>query len=314
MPAIAMSRMRPRFSIIVPTRGRPQQLARCLEGVCRLLCDREDLEVIVVDDGSPASSRVSVEPYRDRVNIDVVAQPHSGPAVARNLGAARARGTYLAFLDDDCWPAPEWLEQLAEAFAAHAGREAIVGGRTENALSDNTFSEASELIVGYLVKTRLPDGTRFFPTNNLAVRSEAFRRIGGFSARYPMAGGEDREFCRRWQEHGHAAVDAPKAVVYHAHSLTLGSFLRQQFTYGRGAALFHGGSPGTPRGNGLPRLGAFHLNLLRFPFTRATPYAWRHLVLVLLSQVSVAAGFVQERSRRGSPVPERKAESARAEP
>ena len=304
-----MSRVRPRFSIIVPTRGRPQQLARCLEGVCRLLWAREDLEVIVVDDGSPASSMVSVEPYRDRVNIEVVAQPHSGPAVARNLGAARARGTYLAFLDDDCWPSPEWLKQIENAFSAHPEREAVVGGRTENALPDNPFSEASELIVGYLVKTRLPDGTRFFPTNNLAVRSEAFRRIGGFSARYPMAGGEDREFCRRWQEHGHTAVDAPKAVVYHAHSLTLGSFLRQQFTYGRGAALFHGGSPGTPLGDGLPRVGAFHFNLLRYPFKRENPRAWRHVVLVLLSQVSVAAGFIQERSRGASLAGERERSS-----
>src|SRR5215813_1646861 len=96
----------PRFSIVVPTYRRPAILAGCLDAVARLdyPCDR--FEAIVVDDGGGA-----VELPRAYADVDMVllTQAHAGPAAARNTGAARARGDFLAFTDDDCRPDPGWL-------------------------------------------------------------------------------------------------------------------------------------------------------------------------------------------------------------
>ena len=97
----------PFFSIVVPTYQRPVQLAACLQALSRLDYARERFEVIVVDDGSPTPPKAVVESLRDRLQLTLHLQRHAGPAAARNAGAMRARGKYLAFTDDDCLPAAD---------------------------------------------------------------------------------------------------------------------------------------------------------------------------------------------------------------
>ena len=73
------------------------------------------------------------------------AELHGRPAAARNAGAGKAQDEYLAFTDNDCTPTPERLKAFARA--SQQAPRALVGGSTTNALSDNIYVIASQVIV-----------------------------------------------------------------------------------------------------------------------------------------------------------------------
>src|SRR5262245_61716846 len=102
------------YSVIIPTFARPQRLASCLAAVAKLQFPKDQYEVIVVDDGSPEPLDNTVEPFRAELKLSLARQPNAGPAAARNAGAARAVGGYLAFTDDDCEVDPNWLTALVD--------------------------------------------------------------------------------------------------------------------------------------------------------------------------------------------------------
>jgi radical SAM protein with 4Fe4S-binding SPASM domain len=130
--------------VIIPTYGRPKQLAECLDALALLEYPADRYEVIVVDDGSEIPPTSQVTAVQDRLNVILLHQSHKGPAAARNLGAERSKGDFLAFIDDDCVPSPVWLAALAGYFEKvpdHA-----VGGRIVTMLH-NPFSAASQIIL-----------------------------------------------------------------------------------------------------------------------------------------------------------------------
>lgn len=297
-----MGQEQPFFSIIVPTHNRPGQLDACLRSLALLDYPRDRFEVIAVDDGSETPPEALVASFRDRLDITLLTQPHAGPASARNTGAAKANGEFLAFTDDDCTPAPDWLQALAARFATVPDH--VIGGRTLNALPDNPYSTASHLLIDYLYAyyNADPNQARFFTSNNLAVPTDRFHAIGVFNTTFPRAGGEDREFCDRWLHNDYRMIYAPEALVYHTHALTFRAFWRQHFNYGRGAFRFH--QARARRGQRRIRLEpfSFYWNLLRYPFSQAQGgRALLLAALLVMSQAANAAGFLWEAvNQRGS--------------
>jgi GT2 family glycosyltransferase len=292
----------PYFSIVVPTRNRPQQLNACLKTITGLEYPRDRFEVIVVNDGGTEPQKSAVEWRRDGIKATFVTQTHAGPARARNRGAEQAEGSFIAFTDDDCLPAPDFLRRLEAALTANP--DSLVGGRTVNALIDNPYSAASQLLIHYLYEYyNGPAGQpRFFASNNMALSAERFQAVGGFDTTYIRATAEDREFCDRWLFRGYRMHYDPRVMVYHAHALNLGRFWRQHFTYGRGALHFH-----RARANrGSQRLSieppSFYARLLMYPFTATSGRMGLALgALLLVSQVASAAGFTWEAVSRDRP-------------
>ena len=286
-----MSRPTPDFSIVVPTRRRPSQLRRLLHALTQAQYPGE-FEVVVATDGRDEETQGIVDAFARRLRVSLVVELRRGPAAARNAGASRAVGRYLAFTDDDCEPDPAWLSELAGQLAANPN--SVVGGRVVNAVGRNVFSEASQLVIDAVyAHYRRRNAGMFFTSNNLAIRAETFHDVGGFDASFPYAGGEDRDFGDRSSGRGLELRYAPRAIVRHHHEATMRSFVRQHFTYGRGASHFHRARIG--RGGGrvvvTPR---FYLTLMRLAFSRN---GGRHLqlaVLSLLSQLAYGAGFLIE--------------------
>jgi glycosyltransferase involved in cell wall biosynthesis len=106
----------PLVSIITPTRNRPTVLARAVDSIAEQTVS--DYELLIVDDGSPREVLEAYEPMIERfggrarvLTKDALRDKSGTPAIARNRGIREARGTWVAFLDDDDrWVDPHHLE------------------------------------------------------------------------------------------------------------------------------------------------------------------------------------------------------------
>ncbi|MDQ3936304.1 MAG: glycosyltransferase [Actinomycetota bacterium] len=275
--------MQPTFSIVVPTFRRPERLAGCLAAIGRLDYPRDGLEAIVVDDGGGESLDAALEAAGD-VRVTLERQPNAGPACARNLGARRARGRYVAFTDDDCEPAPGWLRALEESLST--GAVAAVGTSTSGA-PGNPFATADELVTEFLFRYyNRQDDVRFGMSNNLAVERSAFLAVGGFDEGFPRPGGEDRELVHRLRARGWRLAVSPEATVRHFPSRNLREFCGRHYRYGRGAALYRRRAADVDREDL-----SFYAQIVRYPRTMGCA---RLGPLVALSQVATAVGFAHE--------------------
>jgi GT2 family glycosyltransferase len=294
-----MSQAHPFFSIVIPTYNRPERLAVCLRSISALDYPGDRFEVIVVDDGSQMSIEPAVAAVQQSLNLILIQQANAGPAKARNAGAARARGEFLVFTDDDCTPLPDWLTRLAAQFAVTP--DCAIGGRTLNALPDNLCSTASQILIDYLYEYYNTDTqlSSFFASNNLALPTSSFHALGGFDTAFPLAAGEDREFCDRWLHRGYQMVYAPDVQIRHAHHLKLKSFWRQHFNYGRGAFCFHQARAQRDQAPMKVEPLTFYFKLLTYPLRQfSVPRAVLLAALLFLSQVANVAGFFWQRSNQ----------------
>jgi GT2 family glycosyltransferase len=291
----------PRFSIVIPTYGRPVQLELCLRALARMNFAHDEFDVVVVDDGGDRQQEMLAlcERFQKELQLSLLRQLNAGPASARNNGARHAQGEYLVFIDDDCEPHPDWLASLKKVIARYP--DCMIGGRTLNRLEDNIYSTASQLILNgvYAHYNARPDEAAFVASNNMAMPRELFERIGGFDISFRGAAAEDRELCQRWVANGLRIVQSPDPIMYHSHRLTLGGFLRQHFNYGRGAYRYHEVMQERERGDFREQL-SFHTNLknwLLLPFGKRGLAAGRLFLLILTWQVANAVGFFWEALR-----------------
>jgi glycosyltransferase involved in cell wall biosynthesis len=225
------------FSIIIPTFNRLQELAVCLLETAKLNYAHDRFEVIVVDDGGRMSLDRLIDSFTGRMQIRLITQANAGPAAARNAGVRFARGKFVAFLDDDCAPAPDWLSILMERLKENPNR--MIGGKTINVLNKNIYAEISQRLLDsvYSFYNAKPEEAKFFACNNMAMPAAVFRQIGGFRPGFRVA--EDRELCDIWKYFGFPMVYEPQARMYHFHRLALHSFWKQHKAYGRGAFRFN---------------------------------------------------------------------------
>ena len=293
-----MNTQSPYFSLIIPTYERPEQLIRCLNSVARLDYPKEKFEVIVVDDGSQSPPEELVKSFSDKLDIRLITQVNTGPAGARNTGVKNANGRYLAFTDDDCEPDPSWLKEYENAFNIYP--ENLLGGDIINALEDNPYSVASQLLVSYLYSyyNAEPESASFFTSSNIAIPKDAFLESGGFNVTTIRATAEDRELCDRWRHQGRKLTYVDQAVVYHSHKLSMAAFWRQHFSYGQGAYNFH--KTRAIRGQEKIKLepASFYTGLVGYPYKRKVKNLYFISFLMVLSQIANALGYYWERAVR----------------
>jgi GT2 family glycosyltransferase len=278
------------FSVVVPSRNRHDTLVRLLDALKAQEYPRESFEVVVVDDGSDPPLAGCQRKYEGCLQLSVFRENGIGCGPARQSGVDRARGTFLAFTDDDCVPAPGWLSALAEAHRRFPG--CGIGGRTVNALTGNVFSETTQFVVELLITSCQQRGgeIRYSPTSNLSFPADWFRAIGGLDPAWSNGGGEDRDLCSRWLAAGFSLRYEPSAVVQHFHALTARQFANQHFRYGRGSRRFHS----THSAEGFEPW-QFYVRLVtrlfrEYPLSRALSMAGA----VALSQAATCAGFFVE--------------------
>lgn len=281
----------PKYSIVIPTFNRPDQIRRCLDGIAALETKKKDrFEVVVVDDGSRAPLDDVVDDFRERLHIRLMRQENQGPATARNVGAAAANGDYLVFIDDDCVPEPDWLLKIGRHLALSPLTG--VGGGTRDRMG-SLYTTAHQALMDYLYATRNADREQahFCATSNLCLPRETFVELGGLTTSFRYTAGEDRDLCDRWRAAGHELHYLPDARVNHYHALNLRTFLRLHYYYGRGARHYRAVSKNAV---GFETTG-FYTGLMTWPFRTLPPLrATAVFLLQVLSQAAHGAGYLRE--------------------
>ncbi len=283
-------------AVVVPSYARPDRLAACLDALARQ--EGGPYRTYVVDDGSPVplDAVCAAHPW-----VTCLRQANAGPASARNAGAAAARDAgarFLCFTDDDCRPQPGWCRELVAAAGDDPAR--LVGGRVENALRDNVYAAASQSLCDYLYDYfgAAAGNAPFFTSNNIGCSAEGFARLGGFDETFPLAAAEDRDFGLRWRDRIGPLVYAPRAVVDHAHALTLKRFWRQHANYGRGARHLHRVMAAREEARPRRERVAFYAGLLAHPLQHPGQARLRQSALMGLSQIAMVAGYLSEADRK----------------
>lgn len=246
----------PTITVCLCTHARPDYVRDCLAGLLRQSPDAGPFEILLVDSGSPGDTParladlVAGTPNARMIRVD---QP--GVSLARNAGAAAASGDYIAYIDDDAIPAPDWVAQIKGGIAASSGVPAVLGGRIlplweaplpgwwPRSLCGVLSIIETEGCGAYgditLPKTLSPYGA------NMIVHVPTLRSIGGFRTGVGRNGtslisDEDVQLAWRLQRAGYAIRFDSRVVVHHqiqANRLTPDWLLRRMYWQGASSVI-----------------------------------------------------------------------------
>ncbi|MGQ0548962.1 MAG: glycosyltransferase family 2 protein [Armatimonadota bacterium] len=197
-------------SVVIPTYNARDQIASALA-----VLDEHDgtFEVIVVDDGSTDGTAEMLEGARLSVPLRVLRERRRGRAIARNLGAAEARGRILLFIDADTRPTPG----LVAAHARHYGNEDRLGvqGRTlqHPETLRTTFMRAMYLLPDLSPRSRSDLSITHVTARNFSVARRPFQEVGGFDEAFGGYGYEDTDLALRLRHVGVRFLYEPTSSV-----------------------------------------------------------------------------------------------------
>ena len=173
-----------------------------------------------------------------------------GPADKRDMALQYAEGEIFAFIDDDAYPAKDWLKNAVRYF--ENPEVGAVGGPAVTAPDDDIWQQASGKIYesflcsGAYTYRYLPKEEREvedLPSVNLIVRRDVFEQIGGYDSNYYP--GEDTKLCLDIVESGKKIIYSPDVLVYHHRRKVFMQHLKQATNYAKHRGYFAKALPKT---------------------------------------------------------------------
>ena len=224
-----------KISIVIPTYNRNDSVVECVKGLAH-----KDLEIIVVDDGSP-------EPVILPKSVRVIRhEQNRGRAAARNTGMRAAMHNLVLMLDEDVFAAPDMVSRLLEEHALIRHPGLVMVGRvvwhprlpltlTMRWLQEyGPFRELSSDTSGPLSN---------FSSGNTLLWRPFILQHGAFDEQFTSSGLEDVELGLRLKKHGMQVQLVASAVGYHYASMGIRDLVRRELEEGVSAAYLHSKFP-----------------------------------------------------------------------
>lgn len=229
--------MNAKISVIVPAYNAEKDLPKLIDSLRRQTI--KPLEYILVDDCSTDNTKEIAKRF-----FKVYSTPkNSGPAAARNLGMAMARGDYYAFLDSDCLPAHDWLEKLTICIEEN-GDEVITGSYRVNArtlvgksIAAMGFPCGGSLGFEKMWKVSSEGYVEKISTGNFVIKKSVIENYGGFDEDFDYCF-EDAWFTFKLNKAGIKIRYCPDIEVEHVPREKLASFVKWHYSRGRGLKPF----------------------------------------------------------------------------
>jgi glycosyltransferase involved in cell wall biosynthesis len=232
------------ISVVVPTRNRPEQVAECAAALVRCEGLREAVFIDQSDDDKTQQAVAAAAAADSRLRYE--RSELRGAANGRNVGLEVTTGSIIAFTDDDCRPAVDWLTTIERIFREDAAA-AVICGRVwvPPELMEQGFAISFEPNVREWLGRFPPPHEDWGITANLAARRTTFDRVGKFDpvlgAGAPLQSGEEPDLLFRVLRAGLKVVNAQEVQVKHLGIRRHGAESSELWqTYGKGtaAALF----------------------------------------------------------------------------
>lgn len=243
------------ITIVVATYNRGPMLRKALKSLVQQETDGKFFyDILVVDDGSTDQTAEVVQDMShiaSGVPVTYIYQENAGQSSGRNVGIERARGSWLAFFDDDQWAEPGWLAELyhtAEELKADCVGGAVCLDLPESPLQKpggQTRGMLGEKIPGQRLKA--DEVKDLIGTGNVLIHRSVFNQVGAFDTIFR---GYDTNFFWRIEKGGFLLGYAPQAVIHHVipESRLQPSYLRRLcFVRGVATARIHWQYQGTRR-------------------------------------------------------------------
>lgn len=209
-----------RISVIIPTRNRYDHINFLIDDLLKQ--EASEFEIIVVDQSDNPE---------DLMHCTQIITSTLGPCISRNLGAQKAVGELLVFLDDDARIRSNFITEITapiinQGFKAAAGAICDIEGNYTKA--DNSFMKSNSNNFIKVITTN-PDSPKSrismaFPAGCSAITADVFRELGGFNDAFdPTGAGEDRDMALNLYYHGYSIWYNANAKLLHAEASHGGS-------------------------------------------------------------------------------------------
>jgi len=222
-----------RASVLIPTRRRPEYLEVTLRSIVTQ-AEHQDAEVIVISDGPDAATRDLADRYRARV---AELPRASGLNAVRNEAVNVAQGELLVFVDDDVVASSGWLEAYLRA-ANEAPHHDVFGGPIRARLEGGgpRACGREKPPITSLDLGQEDRDVQLVWGANMAIRADAFRRLGGFDESI-IGTGDEEEWLRRYIAEGKRVRYVAGAAIIHRRNAEDAKLMNLAKTaYGRGRA------------------------------------------------------------------------------
>lgn len=232
------------ISVIIPTYKRDKYLAKCLDSILHQTVFPG--EIVVVDNyPNPETRKITGRHSKTCHLLRYLAEKKKGATYARNLAIRSAKGKVLAFLDDDCVAAKNWIENITDFFRNNP-KSQVVTGLNRNAISDSFVSE-----VEYFMSYNFFNSYRYFQrgkeyswtidTKNFAVKKDFVLKNNLFFdnvyADYPAY--EDVDFGFRIAQIKVKINYSHRIKVFHHGKTNFFEFIKRWYNIGKRLYVFN---------------------------------------------------------------------------
>lgn len=213
------------ISIIIPVYRGGKAFNSCLASLTT--SSFAPTEVIVVVDGDdPQSSQTAASFGAKVLQLEI----NQGPAVARNRGAAIAKGDILFFMDADVTIHPDTLAKIVQVFSQDSTLAALIGSYDDQPGAVNFLSQYKNLFHHYNHQIGREDASTFWGACG-AIKRDIFEKMGGFEESYRYPSIEDIELGYRLKAQGYRIRLCKDIYVKHLKHWTFASLLKADFFY-----------------------------------------------------------------------------------
>lgn len=212
-------------SVIIPVHNGGENFRRCLLSLSESSIHPDEI-IVVADGDSDGSWRIA-----EGFNAEILRLPTpGGPARARNLGAQRAKGEILFFVDADVTIARNAMGLVIEAFDREPDLAAIFGSYDDEPFETSFLSQYKNLFHHYVHQTSSDEASTFWAACG-AIQREIFFKMGGFDEGFRWPSIEDIELGYRLKRAGYRIRLLKNLKVKHLKHWGVRSLLNADFFY-----------------------------------------------------------------------------------
>ena len=222
-----------KYSIIVATYNRLDELKELLQSVSELAFEISDFEILISDDGSTDGTKEYLQKADYAFSLKYIRQNNQGPGEARNHGMRVSDADYFIFVDSDVMLPPDYLQKI-DVGITEQNLDAFGGPDTYHP----SFSPLLKAINYSMTSFLGTGGTRgsknsvakFYPRSfNMGIHRKIYESIGGMNK---LRHGQDMDFSARIFEAGYKVGLISDAFVYHKRRTSIRKFFKQIHNWG----------------------------------------------------------------------------------